>query len=302
MPPASVSKTHQAAYCLTAQHKLCPVYQAPQPVALPSEAAGGTSPSRYSSWLWLSSALLVVGVISFLIVWRVVWPPAAHEPAASPPTPISLANPASPTATELPTPTSTPSPPPTATAPATVTPSPTPWPTPSPVPTATPEWVVVPVESGVAVYSRPNVYYPILAFLEAAGPAIRPIGRTADDAWWQVCCVSGTTVGWVRQDRVVITPAPGVLPVIETPVPQVRAFGLPVNVRTGPDVIYPIVSALQGELRLDIIGVSPFGGWWQVCCVNGAPAWVFGDFVEVLGDVQGVPEAPHPPTPMPTPP
>ncbi len=232
-PPGPVSQTHQASYCLTPQHRMCPVYQALQPTALPDEVLGVAPAAGRWRWLWLLAALALVVLVGGVFVGWLMWRPAEREPAAVLPPSISVV--AGTSSTQLPSLTPLP-----------VTPSATPVPTHNPSPTAS------------------------MPALPTATPSPLPASPPEPSA---------------------------TLPAPATQAPQVRAMGPPVNIRTGPDVIYPIVGGLAGDLRLDIIGISPFDSWWQVCCVNGAPGWVFSPFVEVIGDVQAVPEVPHPPTP-----
>ena len=89
-----------------------------------------------------------------------------------------------------------------------------------------------------------------------------------------------------------------------------------VNVRSGPDTAYPLIATVgQGE-DFEIIGKSPDGGWWQICCVNGQQAWVFGQLTQAqdteavavaqlippVPTATPVPPTPIPPTPIPPPP
>jgi hypothetical protein len=62
-----------------------------------------------------------------------------------------------------------------------------------------------------------------------------------------------------------------------------------VNARSGPGIEHSIIAEVERGEEFDIVGVSPDGAWWQVCCVEGAQAWVTSEFVDTLGLVDSVP-------------
>lgn len=62
-----------------------------------------------------------------------------------------------------------------------------------------------------------------------------------------------------------------------------------VNARTGPGTDHEIIAEVERGEEFDIIGVSPDRAWWQICCVDGAQAWVTSEFVDTLGLVDSVP-------------
>src|SRR5690606_36015350 len=35
--------------------------------------------------------------------------------------------------------------------------------------------------------------------------------------------------------------------------------------------------------QFDVTGRTAAGDWWQVCCVNGQPGWVYGELAAVTG-------------------
>jgi serine/threonine-protein kinase len=72
----------------------------------------------------------------------------------------------------------------------------------------------------------------------------------------------------------------------------------------GPDISYPVVATIPADERLDIIGVSTDGDWYQVLLPDGQTAWVRERFITAAGDILGVPVALAPtntPTDTPTP-
>jgi hypothetical protein len=80
-----------------------------------------------------------------------------------------------------------------------------------------------------------------------------------------------------------------------------------VNVRQGPGTTYGLVGTASQGTQLQISGKNPEGDWWQICCVNGEPGWIFGQLAQVqntesVAVAQNIPPAPAPPTPVPAPP
>ena len=72
-----------------------------------------------------------------------------------------------------------------------------------------------------------------------------------------------------------------------------------VNVRQGPGTTYGIVGSVNNGMTLDIIGKNDAGDWWQICCVNGEPGWIFGQLgsasdTETVAVAQNIPPAPAP--------
>lgn len=61
------------------------------------------------------------------------------------------------------------------------------------------------------------------------------------------------------------------------------------NLRGGPGVNYPVVAQAPQGMALTIIGRNGAGDWWQVCCVNNAAGWVYGNLLVIEGSAAGVP-------------
>ncbi len=87
-----------------------------------------------------------------------------------------------------------------------------------------------------------------------------------------------------------------------TPTPFILVEGGVVSLRTGPGVEYPLVAQLGPGIPVALIGRTPEGTWYQICCVNGASLWVASTHVKVNNDQNGVAlvGAGQPP-PLPTP-
>lgn len=54
-----------------------------------------------------------------------------------------------------------------------------------------------------------------------------------------------------------------------------------VNIRSGPATTFALVgSAVNGE-SFPIEARNAAGDWWQICCINGKPGWVWGELATV---------------------
>jgi len=106
----------------------------------------------------------------------------------------------------------------------------------------------------------------------------------------------------------VAPPAPAVAqeqPPTDTPVPvpqQAKAVitNALANVRTGPGTNYTLAGTMERGAEFEIVGRNPAGDWWQICCVNGQPAWIAAFLVDTSGPVDAVAVAANIPAPPPT--
>jgi len=82
--------------------------------------------------------------------------------------------------------------------------------------------------------------------------------------------------------------------------PRLIIEGDAVNVRSGPDTTFDLVgAATQGQI-FDLLAKNAQGDWWQVCCINEQPGWIYGELarvenaetVAVAADLPVVPTAP----------
>jgi hypothetical protein len=55
------------------------------------------------------------------------------------------------------------------------------------------------------------------------------------------------------------------------------------NVRSAPSTDAARVGQVGAGRLLKAVGRTPDDGWWQVCCIDVAPGWVSGDWVEPVG-------------------
>lgn len=145
--------------------------------------------------------------------------PAPATATAAATTPSNPTPEVAPTAT--PKPTATPEPEPTPTAIPTATSQPTTPPTPTPEPSATTAAVTTTATAGPIVTiladwlnmrAGPGTTYTVLT-VAAAGKTYELIGRSADDTWYQVCCVQAAPA-WVSATAVSVEGAIDTTPII----------------------------------------------------------------------------------------
>jgi len=78
------------------------------------------------------------------------------------------------------------------------------------------------------------------------------------------------------------------------------------NVRSGPNTTYAVLTTVERGQEYDIIGKNGAGDWWRFCCINGQPAWIINELVDVEGAVELAPvseevaQVPATATPAPT--
>lgn len=72
------------------------------------------------------------------------------------------------------------------------------------------------------------------------------------------------------------------------------------NVRAGPDINHqPIGTALRDAV-FEVVGRNEASDWWQVCCFNEQPGWLYESIVEVQ-NIEAVAVVDVPPPVIPTP-
>ncbi len=104
------------------------------------------------------------------------------------------------------------------------------------------------------------------------------------------------TPTWTPTPTPTDTPTP-----TPTPKPEVVVQSQRLNVRLGPNTRHPRVAQVSQGQRLDVIGKTPDGTWWQVRLADGTVGWVYASLVEPEGAIESVPVAANIPTPPPTP-
>jgi len=75
-----------------------------------------------------------------------------------------------------------------------------------------------------------------------------------------------------------------------------------VNCRAGPGTLYDVLTSILRGIELPIVGRNQESSWWAVQAPGLiAHCWVWGENVEVVGDVEAAPVLAAPPLPSPTP-
>ena len=69
--------------------------------------------------------------------------------------------------------------------------------------------------------------------------------------------------------------------------PQALVTADPLNIRSGPGTGYGILGRATTGQVLPITGKSADGRWWQIT-PNGKPGWVFGQYIQTSGALDGV--------------
>lgn len=94
------------------------------------------------------------------------------------------------------------------------------------------------------------------------------------------------------------TPITETVPTATTaPKAQLTINAQAVNARSGPGTEYGLVGSAEANQTFEIIAKNQAGDWWQVCCVNGQQAWIFGQLAraenaEAVPVAANIPAAP----------
>ena len=86
------------------------------------------------------------------------------------------------------------------------------------------------------------------------------------------------------------------------PTPYAIVKSATINGRRGPAATFERIGQAKKGDELMIMGRTPDGAWWQVCCMANQPVWVSADLVEAKGPVDTTPVLTPAPTPVPPPP
>jgi hypothetical protein len=86
------------------------------------------------------------------------------------------------------------------------------------------------------------------------------------------------------------------------PTPYAIVKSPTINGRRGPAATFERIGQAKKGDELMIMGRTPDGDWWQVCCMANQPVWVSADLVEAKGPVDTTPMLTPAPTPVPPPP
>ncbi|MEZ4865110.1 MAG: hypothetical protein R3C14_27590 [Caldilineaceae bacterium] len=120
----------------------------------------------------------------------------------------------------------------------------------------------------------------------------------------EVALAPTATIATVSATVAITTTTLAIAPTIAVAAePSLTITGAAVNLRNGPDTTFAIVgAATQGE-RFPLTARNAQGDWWEICCINDASAWVYGELatVENADNLAIAAEIPTPVQPTPAP-
>jgi uncharacterized protein YraI len=135
-----------------------------------------------------------------------------------------------------------------------------------------------PTATPTRVYAVVPTFTPTPATVAAAPtstPTANPPTPTATVATPITATVAVTTTVAVTANQII---TPTAAPANEA---QLTIAGETVNVRSGPATTFDAIgSAANGE-SFPIVARNTQGDWWQICCINDQPGWVFGELATV---------------------
>lgn len=92
------------------------------------------------------------------------------------------------------------------------------------------------------------------------------------------------------------TAPPSAAALFQAPPPQTRRSvtitGNSVNVRNGPGTDAAILRAVPAGTTFDFVDQNGSGDWYQICCVDGAQAWVYAELAKLGEETIAVPSNP----------
>ena len=223
--------------------------------------------------------------------------PTATATATDTPTPTETPTPTS-TATDTPTPTETPTP----TSTATDTPTPTETPTDTPTATDTPTDTPTATSTATETPTLTPTSTPTDTPTRTPWPTSTPtdtLTPTATDTATATATATSTATDTATPTA---TPtATATATATSTPSTPVALALRDIAIRLGPDVDYPQIDTLTAGDRLNILGVSADGIWYQVILPDGARGWMVSSdtLVQAFGNIAALRVVP-PPTNTPT--
>lgn len=109
-----------------------------------------------------------------------------------------------------------------------------------------------------------------------------------------------TTTAPLTPTQAATLPTVQVITPTNTPAAEPRLIitGDAVNVRSGPATTFETVGTAVKGGNFQLLARNAQGDWWQICCLNGQPGWVFGELATVE-NTEGLAVVTDPPTPVP---
>lgn len=165
----------------------------------------------------------------------------------------------------------------------------------------------VTTQGAVNMRSEPSVYAGIIVQAPAA-ETLSVLGRSTDGLWYHVRRTNGES-GWMLAE--LLAQNLGAISAVydATPMPPQRYGNLGtqgrvlapagVNLRQGPDVIFPAILTLNDGTPVNLLGRSPYSPWLKVEA-NGAVGWLALITIDTQAYIDALPldfSAPALPTP-----
>ncbi len=175
-------------------------------------------------------------------------------------------------------------------------------------PLTLPQPGTVVTQGAVNMRSSPNTNSGVIAQVPS-GEILSILGRTLDGEWYNVRRISGDT-GWMSAD-LLLRNIDAIEAVFEaTPVPPQRYGELGtrgrvlaasgVNLRAGPDIVFPAIVTVPAEATVNLVARSPYSPWVKVE-VSGVEGWVALVNIETQAFIDALPiDFNAPPLPPPT--
>jgi uncharacterized protein YgiM (DUF1202 family) len=171
-----------------------------------------------------------------------------------------------------------------------------------------PQSGTVMTQGDVNLRSEPSVFAGVITQV-TSGEVLSVLGRTTDNEWFHVRRANGTS-GWMSSDLLLRNT--GFIETVyeATPIPPQRYGELGttgrvlassgVNLRVGPDVIFPALASLTDGTLVNLLARSPYSPWVKIES-GGVEGWVALVNIETQSFIEGLPiDFNAPPLPPPT--
>lgn len=146
------------------------------------------------------------------------------------------------------------------------------------------------------VRTGPGTNFPVIAKLRTNDVVPLTGYRNGNGSWVQIVLPNGTT-GWVSATYVRTSiPVGNLIPITGTTPPPpsggqpagvVKAYWL--NVRTGPNVGFPVITTLPGGTGVALLGRDHTSTWLKVIIPDGRQGWVNGYYIDTNVPVASLP-------------
>lgn len=171
-----------------------------------------------------------------------------------------------------------------------------------------PQSGTVTTQGSVNLRSEPDIYAGVILQINS-GEILSVLGRTEDSQWFHVRRVNGES-GWMSAN--LLLQNTGYIDAVyqATPIPPQRFGELGttgrvlassgVNLRAGPDIIFPAVATLGNDMQVNLLARSPYSPWLKIEA-GGREGWVALVNLDTQSFIEGLPiDFNAPPLPPPT--